>query len=162
NSAVYRKVLGPTLLPNQRPFTSLFAIFALSRGNSLASPFRAFNAFRGCPLSSSANVRPPFNPINDLTHLTSTPRPSRLCGEIAKLPTAKRDRVNLRLDDGHSYPQIIEDLGEDAKGLGPGHLTQWFHGGYQDHLRQQDWRADLQYIRESGSELTELNDGHQF
>src|SRR5437764_1127126 len=65
NSGDHRKVLGPTLQPNQRQSPSLFAIFALSRGNSLTSPFRVFSGFPGCPSSASANVPPPFNPIND-------------------------------------------------------------------------------------------------
>src|SRR5207253_1152887 len=37
-----------------------------------------------------------------------------------------------------------------------------FQGGYREYLRHQDWRAELRAVRESGSELTELNDGHQF
>src|SRR5437588_1638255 len=55
----------PNHSANQRQSPSLSAIFALSRGNSLTSPFPAFNAFPGCPSSASANVPPPFNPIND-------------------------------------------------------------------------------------------------
>src|SRR5438552_1484644 len=82
-------------------------------------------------------------------------------GNIAKLPKAIRDQINRWLDDGHTYPQIIKDLGAEGKDLNPGHFTQWFQGGYQDYLRHQDWRADLRAVRESGSELTELNDGHQ-
>src|SRR6266536_4879043 len=70
-------------------------------------------------------------------------------GNIAKLPKATRDRINSWLDDGHSYPQIIKDLGEEGKDLKPTHFTQWFQGGYQDYLRHQDWRAELRAVRES-------------
>src|SRR5437764_595037 len=76
--------------------------------------------------------------------LPPTPKPGhKRNGMIAKLPKNSRDKVNLWLDDGHTYPEIIELLGDQGKELNPDHVSQWFKGGYQDYLRQQDWRAEL-------------------
>src|ERR1051326_5212668 len=82
-------------------------------------------------------------------------------GKIAKLPKATRDKVNLWLDDGLTYPQIIENLGEEGKDLNPDHLSQWYKGGYQDYLRQQDWRADSRFLLESGFDIPEFGSGPQ-
>ncbi len=83
-------------------------------------------------------------------------------GKIARLPKAIRDKINRGIDDGRTYPQIIKDLGEDAKDLKPGHFSEWRKGGYEDYLRHQEWRDDLRILRESGSEMTEFNDGPKF
>ena len=83
-------------------------------------------------------------------------------GKIAKLPKATRDQINRWLDDGHSYPQIIKSLGEAGVGLKPSHFTHWYHGGYQDYLRETEQRNDLQSVREWAADLPELNDGPQF
>ena len=55
-------------------------------------------------------------------------------GNIAKPPKATRDQINRWLDDGHTYPPIIKDLGEEGKDLKPGHFRQWYQGGYQDKI----------------------------
>jgi hypothetical protein len=83
-------------------------------------------------------------------------------GKIARLPKVLRDKINQWLDDGRTYPQIIKDLGDDAKDLKPGHFSEWRKGGYQDYLRRQDWRDDLRITRESGSEMDEFSDGPKF
>ena len=41
------------------------------------------------------------------------------------------------LDDGLSYPQIIQQLGNDGKGLDKEHIRRWKSGGYNDYLREQ-------------------------
>jgi hypothetical protein len=83
-------------------------------------------------------------------------------GKIAQLPKALRDQINQWLDDGHTYPQIIKDLGDHGTGLDPGHVSQWYKGGYQDYLRKADHRDDLQSVRQWAAELPELSDGPQF
>src|ERR1043166_124847 len=99
-------------------------------------------------------------PPPEIAILTPAPGHKRN-GKVAKLPKAARDKINQWLDDGHTYPQIITDLGDDGKDLKPDHLSQWRKGGYQDYLLQQDWRAELSSLRESASELDELTPAHQ-
>jgi hypothetical protein len=83
-------------------------------------------------------------------------------GKIAHLPKALRDKINQWIDDGHTYPQIIKDLGDDAKDLKPNHFSEWRKGGYQDYLRQQSWRDELRLLRENGADIKEFTDGPQF
>jgi len=83
-------------------------------------------------------------------------------GKIARLPKAVRDKINQWIDDGRTYPQIIKDLGDDAKDLKPGHFSEWRKGGYEDYLRHQEWRDQLRILRENGSEMSELTDGPKF
>jgi hypothetical protein len=83
-------------------------------------------------------------------------------GKIARLPKAIRDKINQWLDDGRTYPQIIKDLGDDAKDLKPGHFSEWRKGGYEDYLRHQEWRDQLRIVRENGSEMSELADSPKF
>src|SRR5215468_24674 len=70
-------------------------------------------------------------------------------GKIARLPKALRDKINHWLDDGRTYPQIIKDLGDDAKDLKPSHFSEWRKGGYEDYLRHQEWRDHLRILRET-------------
>ena len=83
-------------------------------------------------------------------------------GKIARLPKAVRDKINQMIDDGRTYPQIIKDLGDDAKDLKPNHFSEWRKGGYQDYLRHQEWRDQLRILRENGADMTELTDGPKF
>jgi hypothetical protein len=83
-------------------------------------------------------------------------------GKIARLPKAIRDKINQWIDDGRTYPQIIKDLGDDAKDLKPGHFSEWRKGGYEDYLRHQEWRDQLRILRENGSDMSELADGPKF
>jgi hypothetical protein len=53
------------------------------------------------------------------------------------LPKEVRWRLNEMLDDGLSYLQIINGLGEHAKGLNEHIIGRWKRSGYQDYLREQ-------------------------
>ena len=113
-------------------------------------------------------MNPPTHPSATLSEpppapaLLPFPSGHKRNGTVAHLPKAARDKINHWLDQGHTYPQIIRDLGGEAKDLKPNHLSQWRKGGYQDYLREQDWRAELRSLRESASDLAELCTGHQF
>src|SRR5204862_57558 len=108
---------------------------------------------------------PPADSLSDIPHSAfRTPQSQpghKRNGKIAKLPKASRDKVNLWLDDGLTYPQIIQNLGDEAKDLNPDHVSQWFKGGYQDYLRQQQWRDDSRFLLESGSDIPEFASGPQ-
>src|SRR5438093_6384813 len=66
---------------------------------------------------------------------TEAPRTRR--GKVARLPKAVRDRLNVMLLDGVPFGQILETLGEAAKGVTEHNMTTWVAGGYKDWLREQ-------------------------
>src|SRR5262245_47746191 len=117
-------------------------------------------------LPSTPNENPAVSAPSDTPHSElRTPHSQKpghkRNGKIAQLPKATRDQINQWLDDGRSSPDIIRDLGEIGRDLNPGHFTQWFQGGYQDYLRQQQWRDDSRFLLESGSDIPEFNNGPQ-
>lgn len=61
----------------------------------------------------------------------------RLTGTIARLPKELRWRINALMDDGVSYPEIIQSLGEDGKNVSEDMLSRWKKTGYQEHCREQ-------------------------
>ena len=66
------------------------------------------------------------------------PKPPRQrLGKVARLPKPIRDQINLLLQDGFPYAEIILRLGPDAAHLSENNLSAWKNGGYQDWLRQQ-------------------------
>jgi len=63
---------------------------------------------------------------------------NRRTGKIARLSKEWRDVVNLMLQDGATYQQIIDKLGDHGKDLTDQNLTNWKEGGYQDWCNEQD------------------------
>ena len=63
----------------------------------------------------------------------------RRAGKIAKLPPAVRDQINLLLQDGVPYAQIIARLGDAGNGLNKDNLSRWRKADHQDFLHQQRW-----------------------
>jgi hypothetical protein len=89
-----------------------------------------------------------------------SPEPNnRRNGKVARLPKATRDKINHMILDGHTYNQIIQALGDDAKDLNEDNLSNWKAGGYQDWLRQQ-LRIDQQQANfEMALDLVRQNAG---
>ena len=96
-----------------------------------------------------------------LAHQLANSLPSqnpRRNGKIARLPKKTRDMLNQMLDDGLPYHVIIEELGEPGKCLNLQNITNWLHGGYQDHLRHQEALENakaqiefaIEFLRENG------------
>ena len=103
----------------------------------------------------------------DLSILPPAESDHRGNGKIARLPKALRDRVNHMLDDGVPYKTIISEIEKAAEEPLPYKLlemniSRWKDNGYQHYLRREAWRDELRIVRESGSEMTELNDGPRF
>jgi hypothetical protein len=67
-------------------------------------------------------------------------------GNIARLPNATRNRVNKMLRDGAPYQDIIRRLGSKGFGLSKHNLSEWFMGGYQDWLKDNE-RLELMSAR---------------
>ena len=61
----------------------------------------------------------------------------RLTGTVARLPKELRWRINALMDDGVSYPEIIEALGDECKHVSEDMLARWKKTGYQEHCREQ-------------------------
>ena len=81
-------------------------------------------------------------------------------GKIARLPKDLRELVNRMLDDGAQYRSIMNELEkhrhrwpDDIKEFTDGNFTEWHQGGYQDWVREQEIRADLQARREHAQEV---------
>jgi hypothetical protein len=79
-----------------------------------------------------------FRNLSDLLGWKKRPRN----GKVARLPAQLRLRINQMLDDGLSYRSILEKLRQDADNpmpytLSEMNLSNWFHGGFQDWLKDQ-------------------------
>jgi hypothetical protein len=65
-------------------------------------------------------------------------------GKVARLPEPTRERINVMLDDGFRYRQIIQALGPPGTFFLPYpisemNLSNWFHGGHKDYLRHKQY-----------------------
>ena len=74
--------------------------------------------------------------------MNSAETKNRRHGKVARLPAAIRDKINKFLDDGFTYSKIIAELEKSDPALPyrltPDNLSNWFDGGYQDYLRNQE------------------------
>src|SRR3974390_3020976 len=89
-------------------------------------------------------------------------KPRRRQGKIAQLPKAQRDLINRLLDDGATYKVAAEELAKQGVSLNGENISNWFSGGYQDYLRECEWRAEFQTLRESAADLSEFTDAARF
>ena len=74
-------------------------------------------------------------------------------GNVARLPKAARDRLNVMMRDGVPYREIIERLGEDGKGLDLSNLSRWKDGGHQEWLVEQMFVERTRARQETPGEL---------
>ena len=74
-------------------------------------------------------------------------------GFVARKPQEVREKINLMLLDGITYPKIVENLGEDGKGLNEDSIGTWARGGYQDWLDNLDRAGALRFAREATMNL---------
>ena len=58
-------------------------------------------------------------------------------GKVARLQKSTRDKINIMLDDGFTYAEIIKELGVEGTGLNEENIGSWKATGYQDWLREQ-------------------------
>jgi len=86
---------------------------------------------------------------------------SRRKGNVARLPKAIRDKINVMIEDGVPYAVIIKRLGDDGKGLCNSNLTHWKNGGHQDWLLEQNWLAETRAKQESASDVSRDYDATQ-
>jgi len=87
--------------------------------------------------------------------------PARRNGTIAHLPNALRNRVNLMLLDGVTYPGIIKRLGRKGVGLKKDHLSEWFKGGYKDWLAENRRLERMRTIRDFSMRVVKANEGNK-
>jgi len=91
---------------------------------------------------------------NQKSKIKNSPLDWRHNGKVARLPKALRDKINLMIQDGLSYPAIIKSLGDSGKHLTVLNLSRWRRGGYKDWLLEQSWLADIRTRQESAADLT--------
>src|SRR6185503_14622089 len=81
---------------------------------------------RKSEVSKSQNCRPqPKIKNQKSTKIKNPPLDWRHNGKVARLPKALRDKINLMIQDGLSYPAIIESLGDAGKELNVVNLCRW-------------------------------------
>src|SRR5712675_2111573 len=128
----------------------------MNTDNQTAAPHQAQpDAFSDSPHStppeSPANpVEPSEIPTPDETSLSTW----RHNGKVARLPKALRDKINLMLQDGATYPAIINTLGEAGKDLNVMNLSRWKDNGYKDWLLEQSWLNQTRARQEPASDLS--------
>src|SRR3954452_10155212 len=82
-------------------------------------------------------------------------------GKVARLPKVTRDKINLMIQDGVPYLEILNRLGEDCSGITEDHLGTWRQGGYHDWLREQQ-KIDLMHgKRDFARDLLVTKNGSQ-
>jgi hypothetical protein len=57
-------------------------------------------------------------------------------GNLARLRKEVRDRLNMMIEDGVPYAQILKKLGKDGEGISVSNLSRWKDGGHQDWLAE--------------------------
>src|SRR5882672_9231689 len=80
-------------------------------------------------------------------------------GKVARLPKEARDRLNVMMQDGVPYREIIERLGPEGSELNEQNLTNWRKGGHQDWLSDQERNQSLVLRRDSALSLLEKKAG---
>jgi len=93
----------------------------------------------------------------------NAPRPHhrRRNGKIARLPEPTRQHINLMLQDGFRYREIIQALGPPGTQILPCPISEMnlfnrFRGGHRDWLRQQEY-LEAQRLRPWGRSGAAMN-----
>jgi Protein of unknown function (DUF3486) len=107
------------------------------------------------PVETAATTPSPNPPIGE------PDIPSRRKGKIAQLPKEIRDKINVMMQNGESYPAIIEYFRPSGLILLPKNLSNWFVGGHQDWLREQRSVDENRRRREFATDLFSEKDGPQ-
>lgn len=59
-------------------------------------------------------------------------------GKVARIPAELRQKINEKLYEGSSGPQIIAWLDKAGQSITEQNLSEWRHGGYQDWLQSEE------------------------
>ena len=75
-------------------------------------------------------------------------------GKIARLPKALREQLNLMLDEGATYREIIEWLDNNGHpGFNQNNLYHWRYGGYQDWREERERAEQAHALRQWASSI---------
>ena len=74
-------------------------------------------------------------------------------GKVARLPKALRHKINLMIEDGSTYPDIIASLGAEGEQLNTMNLSRWKDTGYKDWVLEQSWLRQLRSRQEPATSL---------
>jgi hypothetical protein len=81
-------------------------------------------------------------------------------GRIARLPKKVRDQVSELLQDGLSYQKVSEWLAKEGiEGIDDDCVGNWFHGGHQDWLQEQERLMELRATREFAFQMAAQTSG---
>lgn len=101
-------------------------------------------------MEANTNLETPAPPADETTLAQA-----RHHGKISRLPKVIRDQINLMIQDGLPYSDIIEKLGAHGKGLNLMNLSRWKAGGYKDWLVEQSFIERMRARRETPRELAQ-------
>ena len=86
--------------------------------------------------------------------------PHRRNGKVAHLPKAVREQVNLQLDEGKTYAEIMAWLADNGyPDFTYDNIFQWKEGGFQDWLKHQDQLSEFEKLRELAMDVAQENEG---
>src|SRR5436305_15339781 len=112
---------------------------------------------------SMPNILVDLDPaVQDSKTATAPGKKPRFKGKIPELPKEQRDLINDMLDDGATYKTVEIEMAKLGVSLNGENISNWFNGGYQAHVREQEWRSELRFLRESAADLDEITSGKQF
>jgi len=69
-------------------------------------------------------------------HNSKIVKSDRRNGKIARLTKSVRDQINIMIQDGVTYREILETLGPVGVGINEQNVSNWKNGGYLDWLRE--------------------------
>jgi hypothetical protein len=80
-------------------------------------------------------------------------------GNVARLPKAVRDQINIMIEDGVPFAKIIEKIGDAGNGLRESHITSWKAGGNLDWLAENRRVEALSVTRDAALDLVNQKAG---
>src|SRR5437879_5768277 len=117
-------------------------------GGSGCPPRRKDEELICIPMNDPQTVCPPESGEPLLAGVPEQ-KPKRHTGTVGRLPKQIRDRINELMLDGHTYREVIAELGKDGAGLTEDHLGSWNSGGYAEWLRGRERREDVLFVQEA-------------
>src|SRR5438874_1482043 len=98
-------------------------------------------------------------PVVTDTSVPPAQKPPSRRGKIARLPKELRNLVNQMIDDGHTYAEILEKLGDAGKGISEASITTWRGGGFQEWVQKEQRLEGMRVRQEFAFDLVEENEG---
>ncbi|HEV2207911.1 MAG TPA: hypothetical protein VG167_04000, partial [Verrucomicrobiae bacterium] len=87
------------------------------------------------------------------------PKLHRPRSKIARLPPPVRQRLNLLIDEGITYAEVITGLGPEGSHLTEQDVCRWYKNGFQDWIRNQIWLENTRSRLDMATDVIAEHDG---